>query len=88
MVALSNILTLCRLLEGHCANKLPEDWVISKPATTQVDMKNQTIQKFKSRAIENIEMRPIPEIQRSDALRSHAPTGSGLSSPVKPGKAW
>jgi len=37
-------------------------------------MKNQTIQKFQSRAIENIEMRPIPEIQRSRALRSHAPT--------------
>ena len=53
-------------------------------------MKNQTIQKFKSRAIENIEMRPIPGIQRSDALRSHAPTVPAYqaqSSLVKPGKA-
>jgi len=48
-----------------------------------IDMKNQPDQKFNSRAIENIEMRPIPTLQRSHGL----PACQAQSSLVKPGKA-
>src|SRR6266478_9954511 len=43
-----------------------QDWAV-KPATTQIDVKNQTIQKFKSRAIESSKTSKCDPFQRSNA---------------------
>jgi len=41
--------------------------VRSETCNDSANMKNRRIQKFKSRAIENIETRPIPETERFNA---------------------
>jgi hypothetical protein len=52
-------------------------------------MKNQTIQKFNTRAVEDLTHYMASTLQRFNAFNAfNAPTASDLSSLVKPGKAW